>query len=76
MEVYVQLLIYLAAPAIIALIAWVGSQQVAIHNLKLHVAEQYIKKDDVADIKKDLKTMTKMMYRVSGKLGLPMSEDD
>ncbi len=76
MEVYVQLLIYLAPPAILGLIAWIWALWISHYKHKLHVAENYVKKDTVDEIKDELRSLTKMLWRIAGKLGIPVESGD
>lgn len=76
MEVYIQLLIYLAPLAIVGIVTWVWLLWTAHHNLKLHIAEHYIKKADLHELKKDIRNLTNLSYRIAGKLGLPLTNED
>lgn len=76
MEVYVQLLIYLAPIAIGGLVACVWGLWNSHHKLKLHIVEYYLKKSDLADIKKEVRNLTHMMYMIAGKLGVPINNPE
>ncbi len=76
MEIYIQLLIYLAPVAIVGLISWVWLLWVSHYKHKLHVAETYVKKDTVDDIKEELRSHTRMLWRIAGKLGIPVDRED
>ncbi len=74
MEIYVQLLIYLAPISIVGLIGCVWALWNSHHNLKLHISEHYIKKDSFDEVKRELRSLTVMMYKVASKLGVSIHE--
>lgn len=72
MDTYVQLLLYLAPLAIVALITWVWLLWISHYKHKLYVAENYVKKEATDEIKKELQLLTKMLWRIAGKIGIPV----
>lgn len=75
MENYVQLLIYLAGPAIIGIVSAIIAQYREFYQFKLHVAENYLKKSDIEELKMDSKEMKKMIYQIAGKVGVGSPEE-
>lgn len=72
MDEYTKLLYGLASIAIVGYVSW---STVAIISLKIEVAKLKTKDDDIAEMKKDIKTLTLIMYEVAGKVGVPIRRD-
>jgi hypothetical protein len=73
---YLQLLLYIAPIAIIGLIGWIWALWISHYKHKLHVAENYVKKEATDEIKEELKSLTKMLWRIAGKIGIPVENGD
>jgi hypothetical protein len=76
MEPFQQLLLYLAGPAIIGQTCWIWALWSSHNNLRLNVAENYIKKDELASVQRELRTLTGLMYKIAGRLGVPVADDN
>lgn len=72
MDEYTKLLYGLASIAIVGYVSW---SIVSIIGLKIEVARLKTKDDDIAEMKKDIKTLTLIMYEVAGKVGVPIRRD-
>lgn len=70
MDSYQQLLLYLAGPSIIGLVTAIIFLWREITAYKLHVAETYVKKGDLNELKKDVREMKGVIYDVASKLGV------
>lgn len=75
MDAYTQLLNYLAGPAIVGLITWVFFIQRELNDLKIHIANSYLKTTAVDDIRTDIKDLSKVVYEIAGKLGVPLRKE-
>lgn len=75
MDTYTQLLVYLAAPAIIGIVTALIALWREFYQHKLHVAEHYVKKDDLSELKEDSKEMKKVMYQIAGKVGVRLDKE-
>jgi hypothetical protein len=75
MDAYNQLLNYLAGPAIVGLITWVFFLQHDLNDFKIQVANTYLKNTAVDDIRADIKELSKVVYEIAGKLGVPIRKE-
>lgn len=67
---YIQLLIYLAGPAILGMVGAIIKLWRDFTDHKLHVAENYVKKEDMQEIKQDTKEMKGIIYQIAAKIGV------
>lgn len=42
-----------------------------LDQFRLEVSERYIKKDELAEVKMEMRDMSKVLYEIAGKLGVP-----
>jgi hypothetical protein len=45
-------------------------------DYKLHVAENYLKKDGIEDLNREVRGLRSVVYRIAGKMGIPISEEE
>lgn len=69
---YLNLLVYLAGPAIVGLVTAVVFLWRDLTNLKIHVAENYVKQKALGDLQKDTEEMKSIMYQIAAKVGVPI----
>ncbi|GAA0696438.1 hypothetical protein ISN75_06895 [Dyella marensis] len=73
---FTNVLLSVAGAGIIGFVAWTVKSIAhlrADHDAyRLHVAEQYIKKDDLDDVKKELRGLRDLTIEIAGKLGIPV----
>lgn len=72
-QAYVQLLLYLAAPAILGIVGAIIKIWIDFTAYKLHVSENYVKRADLHEIKEDTKEMKSVIYQIAGKVGVPIN---
>jgi hypothetical protein len=71
MEAHIaSILVYLIGAAVVGLVAWVASLSKSHAAHKLHVAENYIKKDGIQELQQDVKNLSNLMHEIAGKLGV------
>lgn len=46
-----------------------------IAALKLHVSEYYMKKDDLGEMKRDVRELRHVVFEIAGKLGIPVRQE-
>lgn len=73
MEAYLQLLIYLAGPAIIALVGCIWKMWSDFNNFKLHVAENYVKQRVLEDVNRTMTEMKALLYEIAAKVGVSVN---
>lgn len=61
---------YLAGAGVVGLVVWVWALWNSHNQHKLHVAENYIKSEDVDAIRRDLDIVKNVMFEIAGKLGV------
>lgn len=78
MDEFTKYLLTAAAPATIGFIGWCVNSIVRLRSdvatLRLHVAENYPKVQDINDIKGQLQELGKVTYLIAGKLGISIKE--
>jgi hypothetical protein len=67
---YIQLLLWLAGPAVVALVASNFRLWVLFTNYKLYVAEHYTKKTDLQPLQRDVREMKGLIYQIAAKVGV------
>lgn len=70
MDSYQQLLLYLAGPAIVGLVTAVVFLWREFASYKLHIAENYVKKGDLEEMKRDVRDMKSVVYEIAAKVGV------
>jgi hypothetical protein len=73
LDQYTQLLIYLAGPAIVGIVGALIKLWRDFVDYKLHVAERYVKKEDIHELTQDTKEMKGVLYQVAAKLGIAIN---
>lgn len=73
MEQYLQLLIYLAGPAIIALVTCIWKLWSDFNAFKLYVAENYVKQKVIETLTNDTREMKLILYEIAAKVGVPIN---
>lgn len=74
LEAYVQLLVYLAGPAVIALITVVVYIWRDFTSYKLYVAENYVKQQVLREMQNDMKEMKNVLYQIAAKVGVSINK--
>lgn len=76
MTEFYTILLNLTAPAILGLVAWIWLLWRSHHALQLKVAEEYVRKDGLNEIKNEIKddinSLRELMYRIAGRLEVPV----
>lgn len=79
MDQYTQLLYGLASLAIAGFVSWtiyhITKVKGDIKDLELRIAKEYVKNEAVDEFRKDLKTLTAVVYEIAGKLNVPVRRE-
>lgn len=67
---------------LIAALAWVGRTAVTtradltkeLHDFKLHVAENYLKKEGLVEVKAEIKEVRDVVFSIAAKLGVTIKK--
>lgn len=78
-EAFNAILMGLAGTFVAGFVGWtvtiVLNTRADLSTFKLHVSETYLKKEDIASIKEDLKEFSRVLYEIAGKLGIHTRKD-
>ncbi len=71
--------ISLAGVGVAGFVAWTIGMIIRVRtdvaSLRLHVAENFMKKDDIDDLKRDVRELSHVIFEIAGKLGIPTRRD-
>jgi hypothetical protein len=70
---YIQLLLYLAGPAILGVIAGVLYIWRDFTAYKLYIAENYVKQEAINSIQRDMREMKSVLYQIAAKVGVTIN---
>src|SRR3989304_469399 len=69
----------LAGVGVAGFVAWTVGMIIRaradIAALKLHVSEYYMKKDDLGEMKRDVRELRHVVFEIAGKLGIPVRQE-
>ncbi len=69
----------LAGIGVAGFVAWTIGMIIRVRtdvsSLRLYVAENFMKKDDIAEIKRDVRELSHVIFEIAGKLGIPTRKD-
>jgi len=78
-DTFTTFVIGLAGVGVAGFVAWTIAMVIRSRSelaaFKLHVSEMYLKKDDIAELKDDVKQFSRVLYEIAGKLGIPTRKD-
>lgn len=78
-DTFTTFIIGLSSVFVAGFVAWIVNvalrNRAEIASLRLHIAEYYLKKDDLTDVKKDLRRLGDVIFEIAGKLGIPARKD-
>ena len=66
------LLVYLLGTGVVGLTVWVWALWVSHNNLKLKVAEEYLKNESLAELKTEIHSLRDVVYRIALKMEVPV----
>lgn len=79
MDSYAVLVLTLSGVFIAGFVGWtvknVMESKRELAAFQLYVAENYIKKDTIAEFKNELRVMSALMYEIAGKIGVPVRRE-
>jgi hypothetical protein len=71
--------ISLAGVGVAGFVAWTIGMIIRVRTdtaaLRLHMAENFMKKDDINELKKDVRELSHVIFEIAGKLGIPTRKD-
>lgn len=70
---YIQLLLYLAGPAVIAAITGIIYLWRDFTAYKLYIAENYVKQEALKAMQNDMREMKNVLYQIAAKVGVPIN---
>lgn len=69
-------LVTLAAAAIVGLVGGLIHIWRDHYAHKLHVAENYLKRDGIIELKDEVKSLRGVVFRIAGKMGIPLTGEE
>lgn len=79
-DVFTTFVIGLAGVGVAGFVAWTIGMIIKLRSemaaFRLHVSEAYIKRDDLNELKSDVKNLTRVIFSIAGKLGITVRNDD
>lgn len=70
----------LAGIGVAGFVAWTIGMVIRIRadvsSLRLHVAENYMKKDGLEEMKRDVRELSHVIFTIAGKLGISVRKED
>lgn len=71
--------ISLAGVGVAGFVAWTIGMIIRVRTdiatLRLHVSESYIKKNDLTELKRDVRELSHVIFEIAGKLGIPARKE-
>ena len=74
MTLIIHWILGISATAIAGFVGWsiasILTLRADIATLRLHVSEEYLKKDDINELTKEVRILSRVIYEIAGKLGI------
>jgi hypothetical protein len=71
----IQIALYAIVPAVLGLVGWVWALWRDHGQLKVKVAEEYVRHHNLDEIKSDLRSLRDLVYRIATKLEVPVTTE-
>lgn len=79
MDTFPPFVIGLAGMGVVGFVAWTIGSVVKgrddLHKLELSVSRDYVKRDAFDEFRREFREMSKLMYEIAGKLGIPVRRE-